>query len=96
VLSYTSEDFKNYALQPVFGHRLFSSSDEFMLTDPFNYDVDPDPLPKTGSPLLTGANFDGLFSDPFFEKVEYRGALGTNNWMQGWTNFLPLQTNYNN
>jgi hypothetical protein len=67
-----------------------------MLTDPFNYNVRPDPYPRTGSPLLSGANFDAPFNDAFFNKVDYRGALGSDKWMASWTNFLPLQTNYNN
>jgi hypothetical protein len=83
-------------LGPSFNNEIFLSSDPFMLTDPFNYDVHPDPLPKTGSPLLNGANFDSLFNDAFFQKVNYRGAIGTDNWLKDWTNFLPLQTNYNN
>ncbi len=92
----TSADFKNYMLQAQFVNELFTDFDDLMLTDPFNYDVAPNPMPQSGSPLLGGADFDGIFSDPFFDKVEYRGALGTDNWMQGWTNFIPLQTNYNN
>lgn len=96
VLSYTSEDFRNFMLDPVLGNQVFADADDFMLTDPYNYNVNPDPLPKTGSPLLTGAGFDGIFSDPFFKKVDYRGALGGDNWMKGWTNFIPLQTSYNN
>ena len=68
-----------------------------MFTNPYDYDNGPDAMPKTASLLLSGANFDGsIFSDPFFKKVNYRGALGSDNWMQGWTNFNPLRTNYNN
>jgi len=94
--SLTSSDFKNFMLQPSFNNEVFLNSSQFMLTDPFNYDVRPDPLPRPASPLLSGAKFDGLFTDEFFQKVNYRGALGTDNWLKDWTNFLPLQTNYNN
>ncbi|MEO5562576.1 MAG: hypothetical protein ABIR18_04055 [Chitinophagaceae bacterium] len=93
---FVSADFKSFMLEQRFGNNLFTEINEFMLVNPFEYDNNPDPLPKTGSPLLTGANFDGGFADPFFKKVSYRGALGTENWMQHWTNFKPLQTNYNN
>jgi hypothetical protein len=92
----TSADFKNFMLQPSLGNQLFPGTDQFMLADPYNYNVRPDPSPRTGSPLLSGADFDDLFSDAFFIKVTYRGAIGTDNWLKGWTNFLPLQTNYNN
>jgi hypothetical protein len=94
---YTSNDFKEFLLRPVYNNQLLDNFTSLGFTDPFNYDVNPNPLPKAGSPLLTGANFDGtLFSNPFFDKVTYRGAVGTDNWMQGWTNFIPLQTDYNN
>lgn len=95
---YTSQDLKVFLLRPSFGSQEIFSSSAFMFTDPFNFDINPNPLLKAGSPVLTGANFsdDPLFTDPFFNKVTYRGAIGTDNWLQGWTNFIPLQTNYNN
>ena len=83
-------------LQSAFANRQLLTSSQFMLTDPGNYNVRPDPMPKAGSPLLSGASFDGPFNDAFFNKVSYVGALGTDNWMKNWTNFIPLQTNYNN
>jgi len=92
----TSDDFKHFMLQPALGNQLFSSADPFMLADPFNYNVSPDPTPHANSPLLQGANFDTPFDDPFFKKVNYRGAVGSESWLKEWTNFLPLQTNYNN
>ena len=92
----TSSEFRSYVLQSSFANRFFLSFDDLLLTDPYNYNVRPDPLPKTGSPLLSGASFDGAFSDPFFKTADHCGALGADNWLQGWTNFLPLQTNYNN
>ncbi len=95
---YTSQDLKILLLRPPFGSQEIFISAAFMFTDPFNFDVNPNPFPKAGSPVLTGADFtdDPLFTDPFFNKVTYRGAIGTDNWLQGWTNFIPLQTNYNN
>ncbi len=94
---YTSYDFKDYLLQQPFGNELYFDESQLLLTDPYNYDINPNPFPMTGSPLLTGASFEGpVFSDPFFTPTSYRGALGTDNWLSGWTNFLPLQTNYNN
>jgi Secretion system C-terminal sorting domain len=49
-------------------------------------------LPKVGSALLGGANFDGL--DNFFEKTTFRGAFGTTDWTAGWANFDPQNTDY--
>lgn len=94
---YTSADFRDFILQENFANQLYFDEAQLLLTDPYNYDTNPNPFPATGSILLSSTNFDGaLFSNSFFDKVTYRGALGANNWMSGWANFLPLQTNYNN
>lgn len=94
---FTSGDFKNFMLEPGFNNEFVLMSKNFLLKDPFDYDNTPDPFPGEGSPLLNGANFTGtVFSNPFFSKVSYRGALGTDNWFDGWVNFIPLQTDYNN
>ena len=62
---------------------------------PFNYET-PDLLAKDGSALLTGANFEGAdFSIGFFTKTGYIGAMAKDNWLEGWTNFKPLLTDYN-
>jgi hypothetical protein len=92
---YTTADFRNFALEPQFNNRLYYSSSSFMFEDPFNYD-NPRPLPGDNSPILTGANFDTpAFRNVFFNKVSYIGAVGKDNWLEGWTNFTPLKTNYN-
>jgi hypothetical protein len=51
-------------------------------------------LPGVGSPLLSGAIYTGKGGDAFFEKVPFRGAFGTTNWAEGWTNFDPGNTDY--
>jgi len=94
---YNSQDLKGLLLRPGYNGHVIDSSAAFMFTGPFNFDVHPDPMPKAGSPVLSGADFnDPVYEDTFFNKVTYRGALGTDNWLQSWTNFIPLQTNYNN
>jgi hypothetical protein len=55
----------------------------------------PNFLPQTGSPLLTGAIWDGKGADNFFQKETFIGAFGTTNWAATWTNFNPQQTPYN-
>ena len=95
-LTYTSHEFRNFLTLPAFGNHLVSSTGDFLLADPYNYNVRPNPLPTASSMLLSGANFDDTpFTDPFFEKVSYIGALNTDGWLKQWTNFLPLQTTYN-
>ncbi len=93
---FNSSHLKAFLLQAPFNNRQFRYPKEFLLKDPLGYDTQPNPFPAANSPVLTGASFDDpAFADPFFNKVPYRGALGTDNWMEGWVNFLPLQTKYN-
>lgn len=68
---------------------------ELMLNDPFNIQ-NPNPTPKSGSPVLTGAAFtDARLTDAFFDKtVPFRGAFGATNWMDGWSNFRPDTVKY--
>ncbi|MGL5958192.1 MAG: hypothetical protein ACRCZZ_06335 [Phocaeicola sp.] len=51
-------------------------------------------MPNTGSPVLNAASFsDSKLSR--FEQVEYIGAFHANdNWLNGWTNFDPNNTEY--
>lgn len=44
----------------------------------------PDPLPTGTVPVQPYP----LGGDTFFESTAYVGAFGSNNWLQGWTNFL--------
>ena len=92
---YDSRNFKEYMLQEAFKNVLYGSVLDLQLADPFNY-YKPDPSPKAGSPLLKDADFTGaVYSNGYFIPGEYIGALGSSNWLKGWTNFTPLKTNYN-
>lgn len=54
-------------------------------------------LPPAASALLVAGNAatGGKLADPFFTAAPYRGAFnGTDNWLAGWTNFDPQNTNY--
>ena len=55
----------------------------------------PNFLPGAGSPLLTGAIWDGRANIGFFDKTTHKGAFSTTDWTQGWANFDPQNTNYN-
>jgi hypothetical protein len=57
----------------------------------------PNFQPQATSPLLVAANAatGGKLSDSFFTSAPYRGAFnGTDNWLAGWTNFDPQNTDY--
>jgi len=92
---YGPEDFQEYVLRSAFRNQLVSDADDLVLTDPFNYTA-PKPWPAVGSPALGGTDFSGpIFSNGFFAPVAFRGALGSESWLSGWTNFTPLKTSYN-
>jgi hypothetical protein len=56
----------------------------------YNNLTSPEFLPTSGSVLLWGASFQNIrLTNPFFTQVNYRGAFGTTDWTQGWTNFRP-------
>lgn len=95
-LPFESYDFGSYMQQPRFSNKFFLKSNQFQFANAFDYDGHPDVAPLIGSPVLTGASFDStLYTNNFFVRENFVGATGTENWMNGWTNFTPLQTTYN-
>jgi len=93
---FVSSDFLSFVMNPSFGNQLVRNADDFQWVDPYAYDTAPNPVPESSSPMLSGANFSGnVFSQPFFSKGAHLGAIGIDNWLEGWTNFIPLQTVYN-
>jgi hypothetical protein len=68
-----------------------ANREDVQLTDPFNLN-NPNFLPKTGSPALSGADFTGM--DSFFGATTFRGAFGSTNWMAGWASFTPKTNVY--
>ncbi len=75
----------------------FDNISSLGLNQPNSLATSPNYGPKTGSPLLSGANFTNL-TNSFFDKVSYIGAFksdsDTDNWTKGWTNFDPENTVY--
>ena len=69
----------------------YTDATAISLENPF-YGNTPNWTPKAGSPALTGANFSGM--NAYFVATTYRGAIGTTNWVTGWTNFDPQHTSY--
>ncbi|HAN78215.1 MAG TPA: hypothetical protein DCQ31_10810 [Bacteroidales bacterium] len=72
-------------------NRKFATNDALMLNSPYNLTA-PNFMPKSGSPLLSGASFTGL--PAFFKAETFVGAFGLSNWTEGWTNFDPQNTDY--
>lgn len=70
-------------------NRTYATAAELNLNAPFNL-TNPDFLPKTGSPLLSGA----VAVPAGLDANNYVGAFGTTDWTQGWTNWTPQNTAY--
>lgn len=68
----------------------FTAAADLLLENPFNLSA-PNFAPKAGSPA-TAANAASFYNFPNFTVTTYVGAVGTTNWLQGWTSFTP-QTN---
>jgi hypothetical protein len=85
-------------LSASFHNQLYEHTDQFLLENITSYNLGPDLMPASGSPVLSGANYDSsaFYSNEYFDKTEnYLGAIGKSDWLKGWTNFIPLKTNYN-
>ena len=55
-----------------------------VLTDPFNLTA-PNLAFVANGPAASGVDFTGM--DAYFTPTTYKGAVGTTNWLQGWTRF---------
>jgi hypothetical protein len=65
----------------------YTSAADIKLKSPFSLS-NPDFSPDAGSPALTGADFTGEYADAFFTSGAFRGAVGSTNWLSGWTRFF--------
>ncbi len=70
---------------------LHTENTDINLVNGWNYG-NVNPMPQSGSPLLSGASFTGM--NNWFENVSFRGAFGTTNWTSGWCNWDPQNTPY--
>lgn len=94
VNSGSSFDISGFFHTAGWNNRIYQTMDSLMLTDP-NDLLNPDFRPMTGSPLVGSADFSNPhLQDPFFEQVNYRGAFGTDNWTECWTEWDPQNADY--
>jgi len=86
---WTTTDLQNYFNRASGGNTLLTNSSDVMLTAPFNQTGAPDWNPTSGSPALSGADFNAAkVNNSFFSPTTYRGACGpTDTWWKGWTRF---------
>ena len=86
--SYSSTFFKAQK-----GNKVLTDVNELKFKDGRNIGVNY--MPDADSPVLTAASFNDALLSSGFETVEYIGAFGTDdNWLDGWTNFDPNNTDY--
>ncbi|MFZ9942587.1 MAG: T9SS C-terminal target domain-containing protein [Bacteroidia bacterium] len=87
-------DIQSWFNTTAFGNSLLTNAADILSYYPVNL-TNPSVLPQSGSPLLNGADFTSSnLQGGFFTPVNYRGAFGSNDWTQGWTNFDPQNTDY--
>lgn len=72
--------------------KTYTNAADIMLENPFNLTA-PNFAPKAGSPAIAAnaASFVGMSG---FTTTTYAGAVGTTNWLQGWTSFTPKTNTY--
>jgi len=77
-----------------FGNQTETTIASQQLTNPQDL-TNPDFRPMSGSPLLSGANFDNpRLNASFFTPTTFRGAFGTTDWTASWANWDPVNTSY--
>ncbi len=78
-----------------FNNTVLANNTDLMVADGYNL-ADPDFLPLSGSPLLSGADFTNTdLQDSYFEPTTFRGAFGDQNWTACWTEWDPQNEIYN-
>jgi Secretion system C-terminal sorting domain len=78
-----------------FGNTLDKSSPNAAgLEAPFASTVQFNPALRSTSPLATGAVFTGKATDAFFQRVNFKGAVGLERWDLDWTEYNPINKDY--
>jgi hypothetical protein len=96
VISSSSWDINSWFNTPTFGNTIYTNNSDLMINYPDAASLtNPNLIPMSGSPLMSGADFShSKLQDPYFDVVNFKGAFGTVDWTAGWTNWDPQNTNY--
>lgn len=85
----------SWIAKPAFGNIVDKSSPLVAsVTKPFETTVEFNPALQAGSPALTGAAFSGRADDAYFQRVDFRGAVGLERWDEQWTEYDPINREY--
>lgn len=89
----TQESFSSTFFKAQTGNKVLANASELNFKDGRNIGVNY--MPNASSPVLTAASFEDALLASGFDKVNYIGAFGADdNWLEGWTNFDPNNTEY--
>lgn len=89
----TQKSFSNRFFLAQAGNKYYDSADSWLLTDANGTGAKY--MPQSSSPLLTAASFTNARLGSWFTHVNYIGAFSAgDNWLSGWTNFDPQNTDY--
>ncbi|MGN0228598.1 MAG: hypothetical protein ACI4BH_02190 [Muribaculaceae bacterium] len=91
ILDNSRESYSSTFFKAQQGNRVATSSELMLSGKGTLKGLEADFLPAAGSPLLSGAMFVDFKG---FDSVSFIGAFGTENWLNGWTNFDPENTVY--
>ncbi len=87
-----------YFLKSDLNNQAFADIADLKLKQPNSLATNPNWGPVSGSPLLGAADFTDNMVKTGFDVVTYAGAFASDsdadNWMKGWTNFDPQNTDY--
>jgi len=86
----TSVNTKSISDQFILQNRIYGSTNELKLLNPFG--AKPDATIDSSSPAYTGSDFSKL--DNYFEKTNYVGAFEKTNWTNCWCEWDPNQADY--
>jgi len=77
------------------GNSTLAAVQDLALTNPFDFGGNPGFRPVAGSPLLGAADFSSpTLQDAFFTATIYRGAFGNTDWTDCWTEWDPINADY--
>ena len=75
---------------PAYNNKRLASWEEAKINPTiFDLTANPGVLPQAGSMLLGNAKWDNVPDRARFEEVTFIGAFGSNNWTEGWTQWVP-------
>jgi len=91
---WTVDSVANWFLRPAFANDTLNNTADLKLADAFNLDA-PNMMPSASSPVFGMQSYNNPnLQNSFFTQENFIGAMGSNDWTTGWTNWNPQTTPY--